>query len=135
MAWLAGQSGHVQEYLLTPQADGNSQWILKRDGIKIGDKAIYAPANLRSAVENPEYQKLMQYWMGNKYTLRYSGGMVPDVHHILTKVSFTGVQQHPALLYNHTQPCCTTQHEGVFMPQSTCLNHATVNMLESNTTY
>ena len=76
----------MQEYLLTPQPDGSSQWVLQRDSIQIGEKPVFAPANLRSTVENEEYQKLVQYWMGNKYSLRYSGGMVPDVHHILTKV-------------------------------------------------
>ena len=81
-----GTSGLVQEYLLTPQQGGCSQWMLQRDHISIQEKAVFAPANLRSASENEEYQKLVQHWMSNKYALRYSGGMVPDIHHILTKV-------------------------------------------------
>ena len=28
---------------------------------------------------------LLEYWMSNKYTLRYTGGMVPDVYYILVK--------------------------------------------------
>jgi sedoheptulose-bisphosphatase len=28
---------------------------------------------------------LVNYWIENKYTLRYSGGLVPDVYHILIK--------------------------------------------------
>lgn len=93
MCCHADKPHKVQQYLLTPQSDSSSQWKLQQDNISIGDKAIYAPANLRAAVENTEYQKLMQYWMANKYTLRYSGGMVPDVHHILTKVRSDALQQ------------------------------------------
>ena len=73
--------------MLTPQRGGGCKWLLQRDQIGITDKAVFAPANLRATSDNEEYQKLMQYWMSNKYTLRYSGGMVPDIHHILTKVS------------------------------------------------
>ena len=47
---------------------------------------MFAPANMRAAAGNDEYQRLIQYWMAKSYTLRYSGGMVPDIHHILTKV-------------------------------------------------
>lgn len=28
---------------------------------------------------------LVDHWIQNKLTLRYSGGLVPDVYHILTK--------------------------------------------------
>ncbi len=37
----------------------------------------FAPGNMRATADNPEYQKLLQYWTDNKYTLRYSGGLVP----------------------------------------------------------
>ncbi len=82
----ADTPGQVQEYLLTEHQTGGRQWLLQRDNISIKDKAVFAPANLRATAENEEYQQLVQYWMSNKYTLRYSGGMVPDIHHILTKV-------------------------------------------------
>ncbi len=82
----ADTPGQVQEYLLTDHQTNGRQWLLQRDNISIKDKAIFAPANLRATAENEEYQQLVQYWMSNKYTLRYSGGMVPDIHHILTKV-------------------------------------------------
>ncbi len=82
----ADTSGQVQEYLLTKHQTGGRQWLLQRDNISIQDKAVFALANLRATAENEEYQQLVQYWMSNKYTLRYSGGMVPDIHHILTKV-------------------------------------------------
>jgi sedoheptulose-bisphosphatase len=45
----------------------------------------FAPGNLRATADNPAYARLVQYWIDNKYTLRYSGGLVPDVYHILIK--------------------------------------------------
>jgi hypothetical protein len=47
----------------------------------------YPPPHGRAAAgENPHYQELLQSWISGGYKLRYSGGMVPDVHHILAKV-------------------------------------------------
>ena len=31
------------------------------------------------------YRDLVLHWMSERYTLRYSGGLVPDLHHILAK--------------------------------------------------
>ncbi|KJZ78881.1 hypothetical protein HIM_01654 [Hirsutella minnesotensis 3608] len=45
----------------------------------------FAPANLRAAAESPSYMRLVTHYVGNKYTLRYSGGLVPDVVHALVK--------------------------------------------------
>ena len=45
----------------------------------------FAPANLRSAAEDDKYASLINYYIQNKYTLRYSGGLVPDVMHALVK--------------------------------------------------
>lgn len=36
-------------------------------------------------MDNPEYEKLVSYYLTEKYTLRYTGGMVPDVFQILVK--------------------------------------------------
>ncbi len=41
--------------------------------------------SLRATFDNPEYEKLVSYWIGEKYTLRYTGGMVPDVFQIIVK--------------------------------------------------
>lgn len=71
----------VQEYALLGDA-----WALQRDKIQISEsKKVFAPANLRASAENQAYGQLVQSWMQERYTLRYSGGMVPDVHHILAK--------------------------------------------------
>ena len=32
------------------------------------------------------YSDLVQQWMQSKHTLRYTGGLVPDIHHIIAKV-------------------------------------------------
>merc|ERR1719253_803439 len=40
---------------------------------------------MRAAQELPEYDALLKYWMENRYTLRYSGGLVPDVCQQFTK--------------------------------------------------
>ncbi|UNI16237.1 Sedoheptulose-bisphosphatase [Purpureocillium takamizusanense] len=45
----------------------------------------FAPANLRAAAECPSYMRLIAHFVENKYTLRYSGGLVPDLVHALVK--------------------------------------------------
>ncbi|KAJ5241643.1 fructose-1-6-bisphosphatase [Penicillium citrinum] len=45
----------------------------------------FAPANLRCAAENGKYMDLITHYVSKKYTLRYSGGLVPDVVHALVK--------------------------------------------------
>ncbi|CAD7924283.1 unnamed protein product [Amoebophrya sp. A120] len=46
---------------------------------------VFAPGNLRATADNALYSNLVQHWIKEKYTLRYTGGMVPDVYHILFK--------------------------------------------------
>lgn len=71
----------LQEYSLI-----NDEWVLQRNEICIADsKNTFAPANLRSAADNKAYANLVSDWMSQRYTLRYSGGLVPDVHHIIAK--------------------------------------------------
>lgn len=45
----------------------------------------FAPANMRAAAEEPRYMDLISRFVKDKYTLRYSGGLVPDVVHALVK--------------------------------------------------
>ncbi|MSR67418.1 fructose-1,6-bisphosphatase [Candidatus Peribacteria bacterium] len=45
----------------------------------------YAPGNLRAVVDTPSYRTMMNLWLDEGLTLRYSGGMVPDIHHMLIK--------------------------------------------------
>lgn len=61
-------------------------WICSRHQIKIkSDCKIFSPANLRAAQDVPGYKKLVDYFMENRYTLRYSGGLVPDIYQQFTK--------------------------------------------------
>jgi len=61
-------------------------WICSREAIKIKpDCKIFSPANLRAAQDVPGYKKLFDYYMENRFTLRYSGGLVPDVYQQFTK--------------------------------------------------
>jgi len=62
------------------------EWIVSKPKLSIASKAkTFAPGNLRATADNQAYQRLVSYWIDNKYTLRYSGGLVPDVYHILIK--------------------------------------------------
>lgn len=61
------------------------EFILQRENLKVGEGKYFAPGNLRACVNRPDYLELLNYWCKNQYTLRYSGGMVPDINHILLK--------------------------------------------------
>lgn len=63
-----------------------SIWEVSRDKISIEKHGkIFAPGNLRASNDNENYNSLIQYWISERYTLRYTGGMVPDVYHIFAK--------------------------------------------------
>lgn len=71
----------VQEFVWGPEG-----WVLTKGAVQLAEhKKIFAPANLRAAADNSAYHRLVLGWMASRYTLRYSGGMVPDVHHMLAK--------------------------------------------------
>merc|ERR1712003_566412 len=78
-------------YGCTPEGcelpDGTfAPWICSRKQITISpDCKIFAPANLRAAKEVAGYKKLIDHYMDNKFTLRYTGGLVPDVYQQFTK--------------------------------------------------
>lgn len=61
-------------------------WICSRKKIAIAsDSKIFSPANLRAAQDVKGYKKLVDYYLENRYTLRYSGGLVPDIFQQFTK--------------------------------------------------
>jgi len=63
-----------------------AEWICSRNRIEISaDCKIFAPANMRAAQDLPGYKKLLDHYMSERYTLRYSGGLVPDVYQQFTK--------------------------------------------------
>jgi len=64
----------------------SSAWVVSNPKLTIKPIAkTFAPGNLRATSDNLEYRGLVNYWIDKKYTLRYSGGLVPDVYHILIK--------------------------------------------------
>lgn len=72
----------VYEFTLGP---GN-EWICSQEKIEIRKESkIFAPANMRAAQDVDGYKKLLDHFMENRYTLRYSGGLVPDVCQQFTK--------------------------------------------------
>merc|ERR1719437_321470 len=40
---------------------------------------------MRAAQDVEGYSKLIEHWMSNRYTLRYTGGLVPDICQQFTK--------------------------------------------------
>ena len=81
-----GGSPVVQQYVQHAGRSGAQRWVLQRAHAGLRHTKIIAPANLRAAADNGAYRELMDAWISGGYKLRYSGGMVPDVHHILAKV-------------------------------------------------
>jgi fructose-1,6-bisphosphatase I len=79
--------------------DGNV-WHLTAEKMTLhGDAKYFAPGNLKAAKDREDYAKLVDFYIQNQYTLRYSGGMVPDVNHILKKGAgvfmYPGMPSHP----------------------------------------
>ncbi|KAF5825891.1 hypothetical protein DUNSADRAFT_6153 [Dunaliella salina] len=95
----APQSGQQQHHHLVQQfaLAAGGQWKALQPAPTATDappkpllnpgKKVFAPANIRCAAENAEYSKLVDTFIKSAYTLRYTGGMVPDVHHLIAKVS------------------------------------------------
>jgi fructose-1,6-bisphosphatase len=63
--------------------EGN--FILCDDDIKVSEGKMFAPGNLRACASRQDYLDLVNFWCKEKYTLRYSGGMVADINQILIK--------------------------------------------------
>jgi len=63
-----------------------SHWEVSREEVILKDaKKVFAPGNLRATNDNPKYDALVKHWIQERYTLRYTGGMVPDVYHMFAK--------------------------------------------------
>lgn len=88
----------VDEYVLVPRRAGGGAsdgspavWARTAAHIKLAPLAggalppIFAPANLRASAANPAYADLVSRLIQSGCTLRYTGAMVADVHHIVSK--------------------------------------------------
>ncbi|KAI4306791.1 hypothetical protein L6164_030037 [Bauhinia variegata] len=71
----------THEFLLLDEG----KWQHVKETTSIGEGKMFSPGNLRATSDNPNYDKLINYYVREKYTLRYTGGMVPDVNQIIVK--------------------------------------------------
>lgn len=72
----------VHEFIL----NSVGEFILLREYLGVGDDAEnYSPGNLRAVRDTSAYRTLVNQWLDASLTLRYSGCMVADIHHILVK--------------------------------------------------
>ena len=79
---LYSTGNSVHEFILNEVGE----FTLLREFLGIGDIAKnYSPGNLRAVNENQGYRNVMQRWLDQSLTLRYSGCMVADIHHIFSK--------------------------------------------------
>ncbi len=64
----------------------DGHFYLTKENLEVAPEAKhFAPGNLRAAAEREDYLKLTNEWIKSGLTLRYSGGMVPDLNHIFLK--------------------------------------------------
>lgn len=69
--------------------DGSNNILLVQPQVRLAEPPFktryFSPGNLRAAAENEKYMQLITHHVKGKYTLRYSGGLVPDIVHMLVK--------------------------------------------------
>ena len=81
----------VHEFILNDVGE----FILLREYLGVADAAKnYSPGNAGSVRDDDRYRKVIDAWISDKMVLSYSGCMVADVHHILSKGQ--GVFTYPA---------------------------------------
>ncbi|KKP39651.1 MAG: fructose-1,6-bisphosphatase, fructose-1,6-bisphosphatase I [Candidatus Peregrinibacteria bacterium GW2011_GWF2_33_10] len=78
----------------------HSEFVMTRENLKIKENTkIFAPGNLKAAITENWYRNILKYWLDSAYKLRYSGGMVPDINHILVKgegiFAYPGTKKEP----------------------------------------
>lgn len=82
---IEGVDGAHEFLLIDDFSAKHGSWIHTAAFYTVNEGKLFAPGNLRAAVDNPGYNQLLQYYYAEKYQLRYTGGMVPDVNQILVK--------------------------------------------------
>ncbi|KAJ1423517.1 fructose-1,6-bisphosphatase class 1/Sedoheputulose-1,7-bisphosphatase [Ochromonadaceae sp. CCMP2298] len=79
----ATADGRAISMELTMHEEG---WVVSVPRFQIAPQGrVFAPGNLRATKDNAGYKRLVDFWIDSQYTLRYSGGLVPDIYHILIK--------------------------------------------------
>ncbi|CAH8388156.1 unnamed protein product [Eruca vesicaria subsp. sativa] len=74
----------THEFLLLDEG----KWQHVKETTEINEGKMFSPGNLRTTFDNSEYSKLIDYYVKEKYTLRYTGGMVPDVNQAKLRLLF-----------------------------------------------
>lgn len=74
-------------------------FVVAKEKVEVGEGKMFAPGNLRACKSHQDYLDLVNFWCREQYTLRYSGGMVPDINQILLKgkgiFSYPGYDEEP----------------------------------------
>ncbi|KAK4097231.1 fructose-1,6-bisphosphatase [Parathielavia hyrcaniae] len=61
-------------------------WHVTRPNLSLAPRSTYfSPANLRVAGEDHAYMSLLTEYIARRYSLRYAGGLVPDIVHMLVQ--------------------------------------------------
>lgn len=84
---IPGAPSSCFEISLDHDAGGIAASQIIREEVRLESRTIryFAPANLRAAADHPRYMALIQHYITSKYTLRYCGGLVPDIVHALVQ--------------------------------------------------
>jgi fructose-1,6-bisphosphatase I len=96
----------VDEFLLNDVGE----FILLRSHLGISDSAKnFSPGNLRGVDETAGYRDVLELWLKEQLTLRYSGCLVADVHHIFSKgqgiFTFPASAKYPRGKLRHAFEC------------------------------
>lgn len=77
---------YSHEFLLVDDFSAkHGNWVKTNTFSTIDEGKLYAPGNLRATQDNEGYAALFQHYLTEKYQLRYTGGMVPDVNQLMVK--------------------------------------------------
>lgn len=80
LVYSAGNGVH--EFILNDVGE----FVLLRENLGVADKAkTYSPGNLGSVKDEKGYRAVLDHWINDGYGMRYSGCMVADMHHVLSK--------------------------------------------------
>ncbi|MDD4319781.1 MAG: fructose-1,6-bisphosphatase [Candidatus Peribacteraceae bacterium] len=72
----------VHEFILNDVGE----FILLRENLGVADKAkTFSPGNIGAVTDTAPYRNMLNLWLDEKMKLRYSGAMVADIHHVISK--------------------------------------------------
>ena len=83
LTYSVGGAHGVHEFVL----DDIGEFVYQKSHRVAADSKYFAPGNIGAAADSRGYKRLIDAWISERKTLRYSGCMVPDIHHILSKGS------------------------------------------------